>query len=108
MIASTHLAVGAASGIFIQKYISVRHDFKLRFAVASLAGVATHLFLDALPHEEYSDKLPWPLLIAEMIAVSLVIFSPDSKWRVNMVIFFGMSGAAFPDLLTRLKNPFFG
>lgn len=104
MIASAHLAIGAAGGIFVQKYIPLKYDYKVRLLAASSIGVFSHILLDAVPHQEYFNEWPWPLLIIEMISVCLFVIVPRLKGIANLVIFSGMFGGAIPDVLDRVSG----
>ena len=102
MIASTHLAVGAASSIIGQKYIQTHWSKKYWLGIAVAMGLMSHIVLDAFPHWEYQKEWPWLLVIVETLIVFCFILSPKNKPIVNLILFCGMLGGAFPDLLSRI------
>lgn len=101
MTASTHLAVGAAVGLTAQRFLSscVSNPEKLFWAF--VAGLASHLFLDAFQHQEYGfggTKLGWVLLV-EITVMIVLLLSPSRSLVTDEVIFFGMAGGALPDVI---------
>ena len=104
MIASAHLAVGAAGGRFLSDTLFKANSI-VRVITAFFLGILTHIFLDTFPHGEYLSRWPWPLVIAETLIVFTLVFIQRSDWPVRLTIFASMAGAAFPDLLSRIPNP---
>lgn len=101
MIASTHLAVGAATGLMSQMFLSANASNPERLFLAFTAGVVSHLVLDALPHREYPIsglKLGLVLLVEISVVFALVLSSWNSL-LLNSIIFFGMAGGAIPDVI---------
>lgn len=100
MIASVHLACGAASGIFVQKNLPVVFKKEYRCLSAFLAGIFSHIILDAWPHWEYSQTGPRLLVIVfvETLAVFFSVFGISKSRIVNYTLFCGMVGGALPDL----------
>ena len=100
MIASTHLAVGAAVGLTVQKCLSESSSPEKLFW-AFVVGVASHVVLDALPHKEYTvDGLRlWLVLLVETGVVFALVLSLQNSLLLNLLIFFGMAGGAIPDLI---------
>ena len=103
MIASVHLAVGASSGFFMQRLFPSKSNLWGLF-VSFLSGVASHIILDAIPHVDYYRIWPWPLVILETAVVFFLLFSVSRSRISNLIIFFGMAGAAFPDLSSRFSG----
>ena len=101
MIASTHLAVGAISGLYVQKYLPPQSGILERMAVGFCAGVMSHIIVDAVPHQEYTVqglKLGVVLLV-EIGFIFAFVFYFSRESAVNWIIFGGMAGGAVPDLL---------
>lgn len=99
MIASTHLAVGSAVALFGSGYLPVSVNNKLKLGIVFSAGIASHIVLDAFPHREYIERWPWFLVIAETLAMLVLILSVRQSISRNLSLFIGMAGAAMPDLL---------
>jgi len=101
MIASTHLAAGALNSLLIQKYLPKNSGVIKRIGAGFSAGLISHIALDAIPHQEYSVegyKLG-SILLVEILAVFCLVFYSTRTVIMNWILFLGMSGAAFPDLL---------
>ncbi len=100
MIASAHLACGAASGIFVQKYLPPRFYWISRCLAAFVAGLASHVILDAWPHWEYMQygSRLWAILLVETFVVLFCLLNRHRSRIMNIVIFCGMVGGAVPDL----------
>lgn len=101
MIATTHLAVGAASGLAVQGLISPDASGTAKVLVAFAAGLVSHLVLDAIPHREYNVNglTLWTVLSLEVATVFLFVLSLHNKLLLNLVIFAGMTGGALPDFV---------
>jgi hypothetical protein len=101
MIASTHLAVGAAAGLMAQMFLSANASNLERLFWAFTAGVVSHVVLDALPHREYPiNGLKLGLvLLAEISVVFALVLSSWNTLLLNSLIFFGMAGGAIPDVI---------
>lgn len=101
MIASSHLAVGAAAGIAAQALLPSNTSGPERLFCAFAAGFVSHLALDAVPHAEYAIKglKLWLALFIETGLVFALVLSSKNSLLSNSIIFFGMSGGAAPDLM---------
>jgi len=100
LIASTHLAVGAAAGLTVQRCLSSDASNPEKLFWAFVAGFVSHIFLDALPHQEYSLERTelGCLLFLEITAVLALLLSPYSSLLANAVVLFGIAGGAIPDV----------
>lgn len=101
MIASLHLACGAAGGVFVQKYLPSKFDYLSRYLSAFVVGFISHIILDAWPHWEYTQggsKL-LSILLIESVFVFVGIFSSKRSLMMNLILFTGMVGGAVPDLV---------
>ncbi len=101
MIASTHLVVGAAAGLAVQRCLSLDVSNSEKLFWAFIAGFASHLILDALPHKEYSIhglQLWLVLLIETSIAFAFTLFLQNNLLLI-LLIFLGMVGGALPDVI---------
>ncbi len=101
MIASTHLAVGAAAGLTVQRFLSSDTSSPERLFWALAAGFASHIVLDALPHKEYTIEglRLWLVLLTEIIFVFILVLSSRNSLLLNSLIFLGMAGGALPDVI---------
>ena len=109
MIASAHLACGAAVSIYIQKYLPVSFREILRYIAAFLAGIVSHILMDAWPHWEYfqhGHKL-FIILLIEMALVFAGVFSTRMSRMAAGIVFMGMVGGATPDLSIIILKNFF-
>ena len=115
MIAAAHLAVGAAvglwgaglaNGLVAAKPPAVQLAAQLGTAFAF--GTASHLMLDAIPHNEgmYGTALgKWPVLAAELIIIFNAIFWLCYLKELNyLIVFFGMAGGASLDFVHLLLD----
>ena len=102
MIASTHLAAGVFSGLFIQRYLPENSGVIEKIGAGFCAGFVSHLILDAIPHKDYdvSGYVLGGVLSVEILAVLCLVFYPARSAIMNWIILFGMAGAAFPDLFS--------
>jgi len=98
LIASVHLAAGSATALFVTSYSPLLVSNKSKVALALVAGIASHVILDTFPHQEYMERWPWLLVIAETIAILMFVLSAQYSITRNSVLFIGMAGAAIPDL----------
>lgn len=100
MTASTHLAVGAAASVAIQKYLPNSNKTEKLF-FGFMAGFASHLLLDSFPHQEYGvGGLALILvLLGEITGTFYLLLSFRKAAMANLIIFFGMAGGAIPDFL---------
>lgn len=100
MIASTHLAVGAASALLIQEYIPVKWDIKTRYILGLGAGILSHIAFDSLGHAEYSVQgiALFSLLWVE-VGVTLLAVLGFSNRVMMPLLMWGMFWGAVPDLL---------
>ena len=101
LIASTHLAVAAASGLYVQKHLPPQSSLLERMAAGFCAGVASHIIVDSLRHKEYSIQglELGVVLLVEIVSVFAPVFYFSRKPPVNLIVFLGMAGGAVPDLL---------
>ena len=80
MIGAVHAGVGAALGALLGDR-----------ATAFVAGVASHVVTDALPHRDYRPKVEAPLMAAALAVIA--------KWRgIDSPEFCGAIGAIAPDI----------
>ena len=109
LIASTHLAVGAAAGLAAQGCLPANSGILVRVGVAFIAGIASHLLLDAPPHAEYAStgaRLA-EILFLEIAVVFVSIFWLSGNTARGLILFFGMSGGALPDIISLAYKNFF-
>ena len=111
MIASTHLAVGAATGLVAQRFFpsnSNKEPVLKRLFFGFVAGYASHLVLDAFPHQEYgiNGTALGVILFVEIVAVFAMFFSGRQSSLANAIIFSGMVGGAMPDFLGMVYGDF--
>lgn len=101
MIATTHLAVGAAAAVAVQTVLPDGAGTAEKLAVSFVAGFISHLVLDAFPHEEYTITgiQLWSILSLEIAAVFLLVLSWGNSRLANGIIFIGMAGGALPDFI---------
>ena len=102
MIASTHLALGAASGLAIQRTLPDYFGLPERLLAGFALGLITHITADALPHREYmvvGHKLT-AVVVFEIVAILFLIYYPIPDKTFGLVMFSALVGAAFPDFLT--------
>lgn len=99
MIAFTHLAVGAASGLAVSNTFS-KSGFIKKISAIFIVGLASHVVLDSFPHSEYPlDGYVLGLVLAfETLLLMVLVLVPPWLRRVNTIMFVAMLGAAFPDL----------
>ncbi len=109
MNASAHLAVGAAAGLAAQSFLPSGAGGPERLFCAVAAGFMAHIVLDIVPHKEYviEGLNLWSVLFAETAAVFFLVLSSQNSPLLNLLIFFGMSGGAVPDLI-RMSSEHFG
>lgn len=115
MIATAHLAVGAAAGLWGAKLAGGLVDSEsewVRTAVqagsALLAGTASHFVLDAIPHNEfiYETVYKAPVLKTELLVSFFVISWLVYSRNLNpLVIFMGIVGGAWPDAIRMINIP---
>ena len=106
LIASVHLAVGALGGKIVHKPgIGSKNNYlKLVLIFTSFViGLISHLIMDLFPHQEYGTW-PWLIVITETWVVFLLVFPYGQDSFERLLVFSGISGAAFPDLLSRLNS----
>jgi hypothetical protein len=106
LIASTHLAAGAATGLMVQKYLAPDASSPVRLLCSFAVGFVSHLILDALPHKDYSIhglKL-WAILFLEISLIFVLVLSFKNSLPLNLIIFFGMAGGALPDVMWLLND----
>lgn len=106
MIASTHLAVGAAVGLAVQYCLPSHLGDAKKLVFACAAGIASHILLDSFPHEEYRVRGfdLGLLLFFETAFIITILFSPEDALIVSGIIFFGMVGGALPDLFNFARD----
>lgn len=102
MIASVHLATGAASALFVQNYLSVKYDWRYdigkRYLFGFIAGLLSHIVFDVFPHAEYS--LHGEALMAVLCLEGAVMMAVIPGWQgpvMAQLLTWGMIGAAVPD-----------
>lgn len=115
MIATTHLAVGAAAGLWSGRFVggligseSALVQTVVSVGTAFLIGTASHLVLDAIPHSDafYHSKYgELPILATELVIIFNVIFWLCCARDLGfLVVFFGMAGGAWLDCLAMLQD----
>jgi hypothetical protein len=102
LIASTHLALGAASGLLVQKIMPDYLGLPERIAAGFSLGLLTHIVADALPHREYMvvENKFWVVVALEILAILFLVYYPLRGWVYGLVMFSALAGAAFPDFLS--------
>lgn len=107
MIASTHLAVGAVSGLWGIRLCKIK-NFYWALATAFVVGTASHLLCDSIPHNEriYNSSFDTlPVLLPELAVVSSVIFWIVYRRRLSLgLIFAGIAGAAWMDAFSMINK----
>ena len=101
MVATAHLVVGAGVVALIRRKIRGFGIFR-QIILVLILGIASHLVLDAISHEEYPKIVEDYLVVfvlVETVIVLLLVLSRRNAWRLNSLIFLGMGGAAIPDLI---------
>ncbi|OGN02336.1 MAG: hypothetical protein A2651_01060 [Candidatus Yanofskybacteria bacterium RIFCSPHIGHO2_01_FULL_42_12] len=90
LTASLHLAAGAATGVAIQKYLSLDASLPERAFCAFVAGLLSHIFLDAFPHQEYSSggRVLWAFILGETGLVFALVLIPVDNFVAGTIIFF--------------------
>ena len=115
MIANIHLAVGAAAGLWSAKLAGGLVDSEstavqtaVQLGSAFVVGTATHLVLDAIPHNEgmYETALgKWPVLATELVVIFNAIFWLSYLRELDyLIVFFGMAGGAWLDFVRLLLD----
>jgi len=113
LIATTHLSVGAAVGLWSARLAGalVAHEpphvkLTVQAGAAFLAGTLSHFALDATPHNDgiYKTVLGTAsILIPELAFIFSIIFGLVLFRGLDpMMIFAGMVGAAWIDLFSML------
>ncbi len=117
MIATTHLAVGATTGLWCGRLVGRLVGFEselLQIAAALVVGTVSHIVLDAIPHNDaiYATSRKPAILAIELAIIFSVIFWVASFRNLNfLIIFSGMVGAAWLDCFRDSMpygNVFFG
>lgn len=106
MIAPAHYAIGAASALFIQKYLPVESSKETRIVWAVGIAIVSHVVADAVPHTEHFLK-GWRLaleLAVETVVMLAVLVGVSRSPLVATIILAGMTGAAIPDGLGMLSS----
>ncbi|PIR42120.1 MAG: hypothetical protein COV30_00265 [Candidatus Yanofskybacteria bacterium CG10_big_fil_rev_8_21_14_0_10_37_15] len=115
MTATLHLATGAASALFVQKYFPVKRNWienapknflftadfiNLNCVFVFFAGLLSHIFFDSFSHTEYSlqGQALMLLLCLEGFVTSLLVLFGQNSARFWLLVW-GMIGAALPDAL---------
>lgn len=108
MIASTHLAAGAAAGVLSYRFV-FKSDSVYGIIGALIAGIVSHFLLDMIPHADeelyrpngLSNFLPL-ILSAELTFSFLAIYWCGVSWPnlnyQNRYLVAGMIGGALPDV----------
>jgi hypothetical protein len=104
MTASVHFATGAASALLVQRFLSSKYDWNYdvgrRYMFGFLAGVASHLIFDAVPHAEYSMKGEALLSILCLeAAVMMWILLSNQGPVMSQLLAWGLVGGALPDVM---------
>lgn len=122
MIATTHLAVGATTGLWAGRLVggwvsdnlsadeawSALLKTAVQLGTAFVVGTISHLVLDATPHNEaiyHSRYGVKPILALELgVIFSIVFWICHTRSLSFLVIFFGMAGGAWLDCLSMLRD----
>lgn len=104
MIASAHLAMGAALGSLVHKGLKIRNNRAENWLVFTL-GFLSHLLLDAIPHKEYGVSVLGmsTYVFFEILLVFALVFSTEDT-RLNSVTLRGILGAAMPDFFSMFAH----
>lgn len=106
MTAPVHYAVGAASALLIQNYLSAKSSRNKRIAWALGIAIVSHIAMEAIPHSEHFLK-GWYLaleLVVETLVTLGVLVGVARSPLVAAIILAGMAGAAIPDGFTELNH----
>jgi hypothetical protein len=101
MIASAHVAAGAAIGILAARKIRPR---ALQVLVAIAVGIAGHLAMDAIPHSDYAflpiTIVPWAGLGEAFVAIGIVVLLARGRVsaRERLPIAAGVFASMAPDV----------
>lgn len=113
MIATTHLAVGAAIGLWSSRmaagYVSSEPELVqvvVKAGTAFFAATISHIVLDSIPHNDGIYKTTYgaaPVLGPELVIIfSAILWITILKDLDSVVIFAGLIGAAWLDVLSML------
>ena len=113
LIATTHLAVGAAVGLWSARlagmlvaHKSLHVQMAVQIGTALIAGTVSHLVLDAIPHNDgiyETASGTTPVLIPELAIIFGAIFVLVFIRGLDpLIVFSGMVGAAWLDLFHML------
>jgi hypothetical protein len=101
MIASLHVATGAAIGIAAARTLRPR---ALQVFVAIVVGVGGHLLMDAIPHSDYAflpvDIVPWVGLGEAFVAIGIVALLSRKQFGVGewLPVATGVAASMAPDV----------
>ena len=99
MNAPAHYAIGAASALFIQKYLPVESGPETRIIWALMVAIGSHVVADAIPHSGHFLRgfyLVLELIVWTIIMLVLLVGASRTP-LLAMIILAGMVGAAIPD-----------
>jgi hypothetical protein len=101
MIASLHVATGAAIGIAVARKLRPR---AFQVLVAIVVGVCGHLLMDAIPHSDYAFLpeaiVPWVGLGEACIAIGVVALLARRQLRAGewLPVAAGVAASMAPDV----------
>lgn len=118
MIATTHLAVGAAIGLWgarlVNEVVSFESDIirmVVKVSIAFILATFSHIVLDAIPHNDeiYRTLHGLTLVLGTELAITFsLIFLIIHLRNLNLLIVFsGLVGAAWMDVLSKIGLPIF-
>lgn len=109
MTASFHVAAGAAAGVVVQECLFPDAGSAGKIFWAFAAGVASHILLDILPHQEYALKglSLWAVVLAEVGLVLVLVLPSARSPAAGLVLFSAMVGGTLPDFLEMAYEYFF-
>jgi hypothetical protein len=106
MTAPPHYAIGAASALFIQKYLPAGSGDKTRVACALGVAILSHVAADAIPHAEHffqGRRLALELVVETVVMLAVLVGASRSP-LVAAIILAGMAGGALPDSFAILSR----
>lgn len=114
MIATTHLAVGAATGLlgvklagrFMSSMASTLKQDSIRIGIAFFVATVSHFILDTIPHSDgiYNTKygVAWVLMFELGIILGIILVLVILHNLNPVIIFAALVGAAWPDVTSFL------
>lgn len=106
MTAPAHYAIGAASVLFIQKYLPSESSNETKVVWALVIAIASHVVADAIPHDEHFLKgwqLALELAVETIVMLAVLVGASESSFMATIILA-GMLGAVIPDGLGILNR----